>query len=134
MEEPLDEENPIELRYYKQWLAAEVRDMADGSQRKANKAGKLLKVPPGWCFLAYDDGHMEWTRLQEEKFNTMANGSWRLDLDEPDGDAVRGMESGEDDGSGDDGHQNEEAGSAVEYSSEEDSKGGDSGEQGDGYD
>ena len=57
-------------------------EIADGTQKRANKAGSKIKAPVGSCSLVYDDGLTEWTRLREDQFNTMPIGSWRLDLGE----------------------------------------------------
>lgn len=70
-----------EVKHYKQWLPCVVRHWSDGSGEftKPTADGKQRKVLKGWCFLEYDDGFTEWTKLTE--FNCMSVGSWRLDLD-----------------------------------------------------
>ena len=50
MQEPVNEDSS-ELRFYKQWLPAEVSEIEDGTKKRANKAGNKIMAPVGSCFL-----------------------------------------------------------------------------------
>ena len=78
----LDDDGNEVLEDLKQWLPAEVKKVATGNETKKDKAGRSIRVKPGWALLNYDDGATLWTRLKQEDFNCARLGSWRLDLDE----------------------------------------------------
>ena len=75
------EANPDIEEDFKQWLEATITQVSDGTATRKGKGKRKLVVPKGLCLVSFNDGLVEWKKLNADTCNNTHDDSWRFDLD-----------------------------------------------------